>query len=169
MNEESLPNDLSEFAAALRSLSPAPVELNRDQLMFAAGEASATKSPARSTSSANRRWQFAWPLANAALILVCLTLGWRLKTSAGQPERVVYVERPAATSVAQASAAATSDSIVREHEVLTANAQSYLLLRERVLSGGVESLPDSGADNSASSPSYSAGQYRDLLNAAEGG
>src|SRR5206468_691136 len=78
--------DLSALAGALRALTPRPATLDRDAVLFRAGQAAAP-----------RRWL--WPAATAASAALALTLGLMLVLRpAPRPiERVVYVpvERPA--------------------------------------------------------------------------
>lgn len=79
--------DITEVESALRSLSPKRSHIDRDRLMYLAGQASV-----RESSSVNPRWpRLVWPSATAAMTLVAATLGLLLwQTRNAMP---VMVER----------------------------------------------------------------------------
>lgn len=62
--------ELSELEQALRALEPAPSAINRDQLMFKAGRASALAPPGRG-------WQIATVCASATALCLALILALR--------------------------------------------------------------------------------------------
>jgi hypothetical protein len=81
MSEQHFASELNAVADALAHLKPRPAALDRDTLMFRAGQASAP-----------RRWK--WPLATAASTLVAIGLGVALLLRPQPPavERIKYVE-----------------------------------------------------------------------------
>lgn len=153
---------LERFAAQVAALTPS-AQLDRDRLMYLAGQASA---------GASRRW--VWPAAFvgmtavAASLLIMLALGPQPRVV----ERIVRVPTP----VLPPNAADVQPNAVPSDAVPTGAEQPafahrlppssppavYLDLRDRVLAMGVESLPPS-APSEERADSQSA-NYRDLLN-----
>src|SRR6516164_3350970 len=90
MPEETYDPELATVESALASLAPSAGRLDRDQLLFRAGQASAR--------------QLRWPWAVASALLAALAIGlgviafWRSEPQRG--ERIVYVqvEPPASSS-----------------------------------------------------------------------
>jgi hypothetical protein len=82
---QDLPDGLAGLEAALKGLAPEPPQLDRDQLLFRAGQASA------------RRAGRLWPWATGVLGLVAAGLGLALVLQPEPPvrERVVVVYQPA--------------------------------------------------------------------------
>ena len=111
-----------ELENALSSLQPAAVDLDRDQLMYRAGQSSA------------RRQNFAWP-AFAALLAVMLGASLFYRPPA-QNERIVYVRQPANPDNVYSA-------LILETEHPTRSAQ-YILLRDKILDQGIQALPESG-------------------------
>src|ERR1700759_2661917 len=98
--DPELPEELKTIETALRQLTPIAGQIDRDRLMYLAGQASMTgaSAPDRSIGSAWQKtfadWKL-WPIATAALMLISVTLsGLLLATRPGSP--VVYVELPQA-------------------------------------------------------------------------
>ncbi len=169
MNDSPLPNGLDEFAARLRTLAPAAVEMDQDQIMFAAGRASVRVRPPKIAAFA-----WAWALSTAALLLISLVLVWQWRAAAAQPARVVYVEVPIAATLTtsaepQAPTNIEPQAFARQLSSAALDASNYLSLRRRVLADGLESLTGSDPPGADTPVIYSAGQYRELLNAQEGG
>lgn len=76
MSSEEFSEDLNEVERTLRSLRPAAPQIDRDGLMFLAGQASA---PTAAFVQTNRpRKAIFWPSAAAAMTLVSLGLGMTL-------------------------------------------------------------------------------------------
>jgi hypothetical protein len=108
MSEKRLNEELAAVEAALASLTPVPSTIQRDQLLFLAGQAAAASVASR------RRRRFAawlWPCATSASLLVAAGFGalWAAGRTPQIVERVVYVKvekQPAA--VASAASARSS-------------------------------------------------------------
>jgi hypothetical protein len=123
--------------AALAGLQPAAA-LDRDRLMFAAGQAAAMP-----------RGRWFWPASSAALLLVSLGLGTALAMRPAPTEtvRIVYrdVEKPAPTVPAPEppppSMQSQPDRVIADGTPPRHGAD-YLQMRRQVLRFGVESLPD---------------------------
>jgi hypothetical protein len=140
MSERPLGPELAALESALLALAPAPAGINRDRLLFRAGQASASR----------RGW--AWPAATAALALVAVALGsaWLLRP--GPPERVerVYVRVPAGDKGIQASPMETPSPSRRADAAPLApergnewdDTERYLKLRNQVIALGADSLPE---------------------------
>lgn len=127
--------------SALAGLKPAATTLDRDRLMFAAGQAAAPK----------RTWL--WPASSAALFCLSLGLGVALAARPAPIETVRVVYLPAETrDIKQAAPAPEpemtpapaprSDPDARVADTTPALGGDYLQLRRQVLRFGVESLPD---------------------------
>ncbi len=126
MSEERL-ND--ELETALASLSPKATSVDRDRLMYLAGLAAASKSPAPSRL---------WRLATAASLLMAASFGGMLLVRGSQ--QVVYIERhePADVSQPDRSSVAAQDDHRPQQKQIPAD---YLKLRRLVLADGVDALP----------------------------
>src|SRR4051794_1911455 len=87
MSEEAYDPEIAAIEARLASLVPASGRIDRDRLMFRAGQMSVPR----------RGW--AWPAATAAMTLVAAALGGALvlRPAPSPIERIVYVrsEQPA--------------------------------------------------------------------------
>jgi hypothetical protein len=133
--DAELPAELKAVENALRELTPSLGQLNRDRLMYLAGQASALNSP----QSVPR--QIAWPLATAALTLISLTLGGFLIFTQRGGERIVYVDRPTTvpspTTVAMLNESSSSEI---SHHTISAG-PSYFELRDLVLTKGLDAMP----------------------------
>ncbi|HVC94405.1 MAG TPA: hypothetical protein VND64_11980 [Pirellulales bacterium] len=186
--EENEARDLNAIAASLSSLSPSTGRLDRDRLMFLAGEAAALSSSALPNSAmsrtamsqshevqlrlAARRW--AWPAAFSMVSAVAATL---LAVLLARPEprvieRVVrlpaepqaVVDTPAGAAVARADA---PEQVERGRSERPAHNRrrgdgDYLSLRDRVLARGIDSWTSSlSASNVA--PPETTHNHRELL------
>ncbi len=122
--------DTDAVEGALASLKPAPSGVDRDILMFSAGQASA---PAR-------RFGVLWPLATSGALLAAVILGIALLTQAPQRviEKTVFVPVESARPAARAYAEARPALWAREQPWPRGN---YLELRQKVLAGGLDALP----------------------------
>jgi hypothetical protein len=125
--------NLSALESALAALKPAPAALDRDRLMYRAGQVSA------------RRRNWLWPSAAAALLLVSLGLGAALlaRPKPAETIRVVYVEKNPAPESAPAPRPAPppEKAVALELPSLPASA-AYLRTRGEVLRWGAEALPE---------------------------
>jgi hypothetical protein len=124
---------LGPLESALANLKPAPTALDRDRLMFRAGQLST-------------RWHWVWPASTAALFVMSLALAGVLAFRPTAPEsvRVVYVPietSPPVSSPRQPVPAPTPATSTADVPAPPASAP-YLSLRGQVLRFGVESLPD---------------------------
>jgi hypothetical protein len=126
---------LSPLESALGNLKPAPAALDRDRLMFRAGQA-----------AAGRSW--AWPASTVVLFATSLVLAGilALRPTGTETVRVVYVpaERPApAPPAPRAPTPPTTPAPATAEAVAWPPASApYLALREQVVRFGVDSLPD---------------------------
>lgn len=126
--------------SALAGLQPAPAALDRDRLMFAAGQAAAPR----------RSWL--WPTSAAALVCLSLGLGAALAMRPAPVEtvRVVYLPAPEPTNVTPPLPVPDRtplptpppDADARVADTTTLSGGDYLQLRRQVLRFGVESLPE---------------------------
>jgi hypothetical protein len=137
MSHENLDPKLLALESALAALSPAPGRLDRDRLLFRAGQA-----------AAGRRWL--WPCATAALAIVSAALGIFV---AVRPEpqpvvQVVYVPFKDSESSPPANAYSTPDG---EAVALRPEALSYFQLEQLVGRWGVDALPESARSESGDS------------------
>jgi hypothetical protein len=118
MSDEPRPAELNALENSLRSLNPAPV-LNRDQLMFHAGQESMRRS-------------FRILMGVAAGLVALLPLQAMLLPRSGS-ERVVYVTAPAPQERPVQLAAPVPPP--------TNDPAAYFHVRKQVLEKGAESLP----------------------------
>jgi hypothetical protein len=129
--------DQAACEALLKGLAPAPVRIDRDQLMFRAG----------CTSARKRGW--AWPCAAAVFAIVSTGLGAALwmRPATRTVERTVYVEVPVPAphrpdAPTETPAAPPKREPVAEATERPGESPSYLLLRGQVLRWGVDALPE---------------------------
>jgi hypothetical protein len=130
MFQERLNPELAAVEAALASLVPKASGVDRDRLMFLAGQAAARP----------RRGAWLWPCATAASLLLAAALGITIVVHGGPRtlERIVYVPvQPQAASEWSATVA-----FDRSPEPMRAD---YLRLRRTVLDRGVEAISESPA------------------------
>ncbi len=113
---EQARDDLTPIEAALGQLSPAPPSIDRDRLMFLAGQASRPLTG------------WIWPMTSAGLAACVAVL---LLRPVGAPP-VPVVERRAPPPAVQ-----PDNSVPRREPV----EMSYLVLRGKVVEEGVEALP----------------------------
>jgi hypothetical protein len=124
--------------SALAGLKPAPAALDRDRLMFAAGQAAAPK----------RGWR--WPATSAALFSLSLGLSaaLALRPTPVETVRIVYLPpdvkqaAPAPLPDVPPAPAPRADPEARVADTTPTVGGDYLRLRSQVLRFGVESLPD---------------------------
>jgi len=150
MSSEEFSEDLSELERTLRSLRPASPQLDRDRLMFLAGQASAA--PLSATVKALRpRAAIFWPSATAAMTLVSLGLGMTL---ALRPptivERVVQVPAPVRVvqeitlpdpkpaRIESSNAVAEAPSRQSKTVATVSGGGQYLRLRDQAIAHGID-------------------------------
>jgi len=121
--------DVSALESSLKSLLPAASSFDRDRLFFRAGQA----------KPSSRRW----PITAGVLALVAGTLG-TLQVLRPEPptlERVVYVRVPVALSEFPPEASQPAPALVPAF-VTTFEPDSFFRLRDQVLRGGLDALPE---------------------------
>ncbi len=142
MSGEAHDPQLSDLEALLAGLAPLPGRLDRDQLLFRAGQASVT------------RTSWLWPGATSVLALLALglvvALVWRPSPSA--VERVVYVpvQAPAPAPISVPEIPELKDAKPPRAQEKDQLAQAdYWKLRDQILRLGVEALPPPSAATAA--------------------
>ena len=146
--------EMTEFETSLSSLSPARSAVNRDAIMFRAGQ-----------RSMQRNW--VWPSATAALTLISLGEAALLATRpTPEPriiERIVEVPAPAAAPVATRRPVpedyrGPSEPTTTFQETGALARHDYYHLREQALRFGVDNLPS--PISSREDPEKSAESFR---------
>jgi hypothetical protein len=147
MPAETHDRELAALASALAALVPAPGRLDRDQVLFRAGQAMV----------APPGWL--WLAATAILAGTAATLGLVLLLQpTPQPvERMVYVRLESAPvspgdRVAEGNPPPPVDSRSAENENRWRTQLGYVHLRQQVLRWGVDGLPDSPSAPPAQPP-----------------
>jgi hypothetical protein len=136
--DEELPEDLNAVENALRQLTPSLGQLNRDRLMYSAGQASVTASSL--AAHAPKFSGLVWPLSTAVLLLICFTLGGMLIFDKQSAQRVQIVASPIETNVL----------LIDASETPTISPQ-YFQMRNLVLSQGLDALPPAQFDGQSPS------------------
>lgn len=146
-DKEPLPPELAALETALASLVPrAPTLIDRDRLMFLAGQAAAARD--------RRRWL--WPLSTAASLLLAVSMAAVLVARGGSRVGEPIVLRPDDSSTKTGGVV----QVARETEILG----DYLRLRRLVIEGGVDMLAEpSSVHDADSSPPAPCPPQRDLL------
>jgi hypothetical protein len=145
--DAELPEELKSLEAALRQLTPAASQIDRDRLMYQAGRASVLSTGdagvalERQMSVMDRRQNY-WPMATAVLVLLSITLGG-LWLHATRSSVVYVVGEPMAVLPNEIANPAVS-------EVLAHRGADYLRLRNLVLAHGTNALPATPVSNSTS-------------------
>jgi hypothetical protein len=146
MSEPYQDPNLAELAAALKALAPAPARLDRDRLLYRAGQVSA------------RRTGWLWPATAAAVVALAagaLTGALALRPGPQTVERIVVVNKamPAPLPVPprlppqappekpQAAPVPPVQSLSAEAVARETFPEGYLRLRDQVLRWGVDALP----------------------------
>jgi|SRR6516162_9191716 len=136
MSEQTHDPELAAVASALASLAPSSGRLDRDQLLFRAGQRSVPRG----------RWF--WPASSAALGVLAIALGV-LASRRPAPEvldHIVYVQAPAPEAPLQeipdsaSSAPQSPRAIESDHQ--RGSPLSCYRLEQVALRWGVEALPD---------------------------
>jgi len=171
MSQNKLNRKLAALEASLASLRPKPSAIDRDRLMYRAGQAAAgnRERSARRSSAAGP-----WQLATALSLLVAVIFGGMLLSRNGPRvvERVVYVEK-IATSPLPEPTPALNDADAGDTAVATAVGErprrkklrtDYLQLRRLVLAEGVEALPKwkAGSPSAAAVPKWNPDSRNEL-------
>jgi hypothetical protein len=135
MSKERIDPDLSAFEAVLLPLAPSPSTVDRDRLMFLAGEASGRRS---------RHGAWLWPGTALAATALAGVLGVMLafRPKPDVVERVVYVALPQQDIPPQTpdeGRATTPPSLAADPSPL---AVEYFRLRRLVLARGLDAVPE---------------------------
>lgn len=135
MSEEPIDRDLAAFEAALLPLVPSPSTVDRDRLMFLAGQAAGRR---------RRRGAWLWPGTALAATLLAGAMGFLLAARA-QPqvvERIVYVPSPEQNlrpPLPDEGPGADSRSVPSTPSPAVVD---YLRLRRLVLTEGIGAVPE---------------------------
>jgi hypothetical protein len=155
---EELPEDLKTIETALRQLTPGASQIDRDRLMYLAGQASVMNSGIGSSIisetrfAANNRRNL-WPMATAALALISITLGGLLLHAKRSEELVVRVERLPVESGNSSDIVSSGPTDSFTFGVSTVgNNANYLQLRNLLLVRGVDALLPSPVPGNTVSP-----------------
>lgn len=134
MSEERLNEPLATLEAALASLQWRTPSLDRDRLMYLAGQASVRR-PKGALRTHRAGWL--WPVATAASLLLAVTLGGMLLVSPREQtiERMVYVPVDRPRDSAGAPGSITASLVELSGPPLRTD---YLALRSLVLTQGVD-------------------------------
>ena len=145
MSQKPMKNDLAAVEATLGALRPAPSGVDRDRLMYLAGEAAA----GRSLGRRRRRADWLWPCAAAASMLLAVSFA-TMWVSAEPEVRIVYVERGEEKPEPAPQPTAAADQEVERARPQKTWGTDYLRLRRLVMTEGIDVLGPSysgrGAD-----------------------
>ena len=171
MNSEAMNNEDNRLEQSLRQLTPRPSSIDRDRLMFLAGQ----QSVSGAATTKRNHWLWAAPTASMSTVAACFAIAflWQLSR---EPEvrivvREVLVEKPAPAQVAIAptpqpkptATATTAPAPVS----LALPTTSILQLRNVALRFGVEAIPaDSRSNTSSTLPLSPIDQWQQLRDAA---
>jgi hypothetical protein len=139
MSEERMNTELAAFEAALVRLQPQPATLDRDRMMFLAGQAAAAQPGSWRRALA----VCSGPLALAVNLLLAITLGMLLVShrNPAVAERIVYVSTNAAATVpADVGAEPANRAFAADNDW-----GRYLKLRREVLFRGLDALPEAAS------------------------
>jgi hypothetical protein len=155
--ENDEPQELKRIEQALAGLAAAPPRLDRDRLMFLAGQARVQGTGYRVQGSAGMLWR----ATSAALAATSLALAVVLLTRPSPPERIVYRDRE--VTVARAAAQAPSTVAAPPRAFATAPAaaaipaDNYVRSRDVALRLGLDALgnwPSEGSQAESPPPTY---------------
>lgn len=147
-NEENITPAQRELEIALGSLRPATTSMDRDLLMFRAGRAS------------GRRYYRTWQ-GGAAVLAVLLTVSLLHSPTVQPIERVQYVthEQQAAPSDMMTMTKATTGPACTRSQM----PGNYVRLRNRVLIGGLDELPETYSSSGPSEPPMNRRQLLEMM------
>jgi hypothetical protein len=163
MSPETHDSELAALAQALVALAPAAGRLDRDQLLFRAGQASL------------RRQIWLWPSVAAVLALLLGTVGL-LEVLHPVPQQVqctIYqrVEPPASPTeslVAKLPAPQDTEPSVSQEVERAADPLSYLRMRRLVVAWGVDALPNPRRSAGSAGPDALRSARPDILSPSRG-
>lgn len=173
MSQNKLNRKLAALEASLASLRPKPSAIDRDRLIYRAGQAAAgNRERSARRSSAAGPWH--WQLATALSLLVAVIFGGMLLSRNGPRvvERVVYVEKSIASPLPEPTPAVNGAdagdtamaTAVGERPRRKKLRTDYLQLRRLVLAEGVEALPKwkAGSPSAAAVPKWNPDSRNEL-------
>jgi hypothetical protein len=147
-NEENITPAQRELETALGSLRPIATSMDRDLLMFRAGRASGRRH--------YRIWQ-----GGVAVLAVLLTVSLLHSPTVGPIERVQYVtdeQQAAPANMMTMTKAPTGPA--RTRSLMPGN---YIRLRNRVLIGGLDELPEAQSSSGPSEPPMTRQQLLEMM------
>ena len=148
----TLPEDLRLFEAQMKSLTPQPGRLNRDRLIFLAGQASVEGEGRVTENSKTTAW--AWPAAFTVSTAVAASLLFLLLTQPREsPAPKIFVDRRPTVVATRQTSASSPDSQPPLSQILT-SAPSQLHRVDEFLATGYQD-----AKNSDSIPGSSPAVY----------
>lgn len=137
MSEKKVKPDLEAIQSALSSLQPTESRVDRDRLMYQAGQAAVG---AVSVDVPRRRVGWMWPCATAASLLVAVTFAG-MWLSRGEPEvRIVYRDRPVAVPEVP-DKTVEAINVADDASPRESWRSDYLRLRRLVTTDGVGAMP----------------------------
>lgn len=144
MSESTTDPKLAALEKSLSALVPAPGRIDRDQLLFRAGQASVRRPP------------WLWQSATALVSVIAVGLGTALmlRPAPRVVERVVFVspesQAPASDSTESASLpnATAMQNKTESSRELWASSAGYVQQRDQAIRWGVDALPPSGSIDS---------------------
>lgn len=167
MSQDRVNPDLEATQSAFSSLQPAPSRVDRDRLMYLAGQAA---SAASSVDVRRPRAGWWWPCSTAASLLVAATFA-SLWLARGEPEvRIVYRDPPVAVPQPPNEPDEAIDVVVDDASSWRSWRTDYLRLRRLVMTDGVEAMPPPGAAPAADVETlrWRSGLFRTLEELLEG-
>jgi hypothetical protein len=146
-NSNKLNDELVGIEAALASLAPVESMVDRDRLMYRAGQDSATVAHPRLVWNGASRL---WSIVSAASVLAAITFGmlYFRSTTNRVETRIVYVEveKPKSADAAKKLWYDLPASKVAENEPAPSafgnNGMNYLALTQIIAAHGVEGIPE---------------------------
>jgi hypothetical protein len=149
MQDDRLTPSERELEAALGGLKPARAILNRDQLMFQAGRASARRQ--------NRLWQ---AVSVCMAVVLAVSIVYRPTTRAVEPRPVAVANR-----VEHAGPAPSPTLLTRRvtEQRYFAPVNDYVRMRSEVLRRGIDALPTSHPAPATDEDEPMTGEYLDKL------
>jgi len=156
MSDDSLSSDLSAFAAQLSGLHPVAAQVDRDQVMFAAG--------ARSQQRRTRRAVCTSAALGLSIAALGVVLPQAFRPDTRVIERIVYRGAPANVN-ADSSGAGTIELplLAPVDHPRPLSAQSNFQLRRIALLHGVDALPDGHHGRSQSGGDHRPTSRQELL------
>lgn len=130
--DQELPEDLKSLETALRQLTPSLGQLNRDRLMYLAGQASAEVGS--QTPQPQNLASYWWPLSTAAASLLCFILGGILIFGKHGEQQIVDIDR---STLPTAEARSAGNEQFGRRSTIASN---YFELRDLVSTQGLDAI-----------------------------